>query len=55
MGRFDEAPAGSTAGKIGEHLWETFGPPDGHLVLETSGPLRSYLHRALEYIARADE
>jgi predicted kinase len=33
---FDETPRGSTAEKIGIHLWRTYGPPEGWPVLDMS-------------------
>jgi predicted kinase len=42
-----EAPHPAT--RTGPHRWRTFGPPGGHLVLETLAPVADCAARALRY------
>jgi hypothetical protein len=54
MPDLDQLPSGadapSPAVRVGEHRWQTFGPPEGHLVVDSAQPLEAVLARAVEYI-----
>ncbi len=45
-----DADAPPTAIRLGEHRWQTFGPPDGHLVVDTCGPFEPVLERVLGFV-----
>jgi predicted kinase len=46
----DAGGAMPAARRLGPHQWETYRPPDGYLVLDTTGPLENYLGEALLYL-----
>lgn len=51
VGRLPQgADAPSPAVRLGEHRWQTFGPPNGHLVVDSAQPLEAVLAKAVEYI-----
>jgi predicted kinase len=42
-----------TAVRVGEHRWQTFGPPEGHLTVDTGGALEPAVEEALRYLDSA--
>lgn len=44
------ADAPSPAVRLGEHKWQTYGPPGGHLVLDTGQALDRALAEAVRYV-----
>lgn len=48
-------PDGSTnftgATRVGTHKWHTYGPPGGHLTMDTCEPFEKYLQQALGYLS----
>lgn len=57
MRGLDEPPPDSTAPsraqRVGQHRWRTFGPAEGHLVLDTSAALDTCVEQALAYVRAA--
>ncbi|GAB3403391.1 P-loop nucleotide/nucleoside kinase family protein [Flindersiella endophytica] len=54
MPDLDRLPSGadvpSPAVRVGEHRWQTFGPPEGHLVVDSARPPDAVLADAVAYI-----
>jgi hypothetical protein len=58
MRDLDQPPPDSggafTAVRVGEHRWQTFGPPDGHITADTGQPFHQTLAETLRHLGLLD-